>query len=55
MSAFGGFDLVVGGSPCNNLAGSNRVHRTGLVGKESSLFFDYCRILDLVRCMMGRG
>ncbi|KAH1091960.1 hypothetical protein J1N35_019217 [Gossypium stocksii] len=51
MSRFGGFDLVVGGSPCNNLAGSNRHHRDGLEGKESSLFFDYCRILDLVRCM----
>ncbi|KAK8586923.1 hypothetical protein V6N13_085938 [Hibiscus sabdariffa] len=30
MSRFGGFDLVVGGSPCNNLAGSNRHHRDGL-------------------------
>ncbi|XP_015576174.1 DNA (cytosine-5)-methyltransferase DRM2 isoform X1 [Ricinus communis] len=30
MSSFGGFDLVVGGSPCNNLAGSNRHHRDGL-------------------------
>ncbi|KAF3773533.1 DNA cytosine-5-methyltransferase DRM2 [Nymphaea thermarum] len=25
MGAFGGFDLVIGGSPCNNLTGSNRV------------------------------
>ncbi|KAJ8750022.1 hypothetical protein K2173_013937 [Erythroxylum novogranatense] len=55
MSMFGGFDLVVGGSPCNNLTGSNRVHRDGLEGKESSLFFDYCRILDLVKCMMSRN
>ncbi|WCJ24423.1 DNA (cytosine-5)-methyltransferase DRM2 [Euphorbia peplus] len=54
MKSFGGFDLVVGGSPCNNLAGSNRHHRDGLEGKESSLFFDYCRILDLVKCMMNR-
>ncbi|EPS68306.1 hypothetical protein M569_06464, partial [Genlisea aurea] len=46
----GGFDLVVGGSPCNNLAGSNRVSRDGLEGKESSLFFEYVRILDLVKC-----
>ncbi|GMJ04253.1 domains rearranged methylase 1 [Hibiscus trionum] len=51
MSQFGGFDLVVGGSPCNNLAGSNRHHRDGLEGKESSLFYDYCRILDFVRLM----
>lgn len=54
MSAFGGFDLVVGGSPCNNLAGSNRVSRDGLEGEQSSLFYDYFRILDLVRCIMGR-
>ncbi|RYR57745.1 hypothetical protein Ahy_A05g023453 isoform B [Arachis hypogaea] len=52
MNTFGGFDLIVGGSPCNNLAGSNRVSRDGLEGKESSLFFDYCRILDLVKNIM---
>lgn len=53
MSRFGGFDLVVGGSPCNNLAGSNRHHRDGLEGKESSLFFDYVRILDSVKQIMA--
>jgi site-specific DNA-cytosine methylase len=54
MNTFGGFDLVVGGSPCNNLAGSNRLHRDGLEGKESSLFYDYFRILDLVKCIMNK-
>lgn len=54
ISTFGGFDLVVGGSPCNNLAGSNRVSRDGLAGKESSLFFDYFRILDLVKNIMAK-
>ncbi|KAL2335706.1 hypothetical protein Fmac_016919 [Flemingia macrophylla] len=54
MNTFGGFDLIVGGSPCNNLAGSNRVSRDGLEGKESSLFFDYFRILDLVKNMMSK-
>lgn len=54
IGTFGGFDLVIGGSPCNNLAGSNRVSRDGLEGKESSLFFDYCRILDLVKCIAKR-
>ncbi|XP_010550143.1 PREDICTED: DNA (cytosine-5)-methyltransferase DRM2 [Tarenaya hassleriana] len=49
MDRYGGFDLVIGGSPCNNLAGSNRVSRVGLEGKESSLFFEYCRILGVVR------
>jgi len=54
MSACGGFDLVVGGSPCNNLAGSNRVSRIGLDGTESALFYDYFRILDLVKAMAPR-
>lgn len=54
MASFGGFDLIVGGSPCNNLAGSNRHHRDGLEGEHSSLFYDYFRILDLVKCMMSR-
>ena len=54
ISSFGGFDLVIGGSPCNNLAGSNRVSRNGLEGKHSSLFYHYVRILDLVKTMMGR-
>lgn len=54
ISLFGGFDLVIGGSPCNNLAGSNRVSRNGLDGKHSSLFYHYVRILDLVKTMMGR-
>lgn len=55
IGTFGGFDLIVGGSPCNNLAGSNRVSRDGLDGKESALFYDYFRILDLVKCIMSRN
>ncbi|KAM7509141.1 hypothetical protein LguiA_019594 [Lonicera macranthoides] len=54
MNSFGGFDLVIGGSPCNNLAGSNRVSRDGLDGAESALFYDYFRILDLVKCIMSK-
>ncbi|KAM5551819.1 hypothetical protein ABKV19_026598 [Rosa sericea] len=54
ISSFGGFDLVIGGSPCYNLAGSNRHHRDGLEGKESSLFYDYFHILDLVKGIMAR-
>ncbi|RZC75706.1 hypothetical protein C5167_051191 [Papaver somniferum] len=45
----GGFDLVIGGSPCNNLTGSNRWHRDGLDGKQSVLFYDYCRVLNTVK------
>ncbi|CAL1391776.1 unnamed protein product [Linum trigynum] len=55
MSVVGGFDLVVGGSPCNNLAGSNRHHRDGLEGRESSLFYDYCRILEVVKNLTAAG
>lgn len=55
INSFGGFDLVVGGSPCNNLAGSNRVSRDGLEGKDSALFYDFFRILDLVKCIMGKN
>uniref|UniRef100_A0A0D9VNI1 DNA (cytosine-5)-methyltransferase DRM2 n=1 Tax=Leersia perrieri TaxID=77586 RepID=A0A0D9VNI1_9ORYZ len=50
---FGGFDLVIGGSPCNNLAGSNRHHRDGLEGEHSALFYDYFRILDSVKTSMS--
>ncbi|CAA7033152.1 unnamed protein product [Microthlaspi erraticum] len=58
MERFGGFDLVIGGSPCNNLAGGNRVSRKGLEGEQSQLFYDYCRILKDVRnkeARMRRG
>ncbi|KAG9449879.1 hypothetical protein H6P81_009844 [Aristolochia fimbriata] len=50
----GGFDLVVGGSPCNNLSGGNRVSRDGLVGEHSSLFYDYFRILDRVKGILEK-
>ncbi|KAJ1399486.1 SAM-dependent methyltransferase DRM [Sesbania bispinosa] len=48
ITKIGGFDLIIGGSPCNNLAGSNRINRDGLEGKHSSLFFDYFRIVEAV-------
>uniref|UniRef100_A0A803L0L9 DNA (cytosine-5-)-methyltransferase n=1 Tax=Chenopodium quinoa TaxID=63459 RepID=A0A803L0L9_CHEQI len=49
-----GFDLVIGGSPCNNLAGGNRRTRDGLQGEHSSLFYHYYRILEYVRMSMKR-
>ncbi|XP_074276328.1 DNA (cytosine-5)-methyltransferase DRM2-like isoform X2 [Silene latifolia] len=52
ITEFGGFDLVIGGSPCNNLAGGNRRTRDGLQGQHSSLFFQYYRILDTVMYLM---
>ncbi|KAK8923833.1 DNA (cytosine-5)-methyltransferase DRM1 [Platanthera zijinensis] len=51
MKRYGKFDLIIGGSPCNNLAGSNRYTRSGLEGKHSSLFYDYVRILNYIRGM----
>ncbi|KAL3571754.1 hypothetical protein D5086_025658 [Populus alba] len=49
----GGFDVVIGGSPCNNLAGGNRVSRDRLEGQHCSLFYQYVRVLGLVRNMMS--
>lgn len=46
------FDLLVGGSPCQDLSGSNVKSRfgakkdTGLKGKKSGLFYEYVRILN---------
>lgn len=50
---FGGFHLVIGGSPCNNLSGANRLSRNGLEGNQSALFFDYFRILNQVKSVMA--
>ncbi|KAF9626700.1 hypothetical protein IFM89_038795 [Coptis chinensis] len=55
VNAFGGFDLLIGGSPCNNISGSNRRTRDGLEGKHSSLFFDYFRILNQVKIIMEKS
>uniref|UniRef100_A0A453GHQ9 DNA (cytosine-5-)-methyltransferase n=1 Tax=Aegilops tauschii subsp. strangulata TaxID=200361 RepID=A0A453GHQ9_AEGTS len=54
VSRFGGFDLVIGGSPCNNLAGCNRYNRDGLEGEQSALFYHYFRILNAVKSAMAR-
>uniref|UniRef100_A0ACD6A860 Uncharacterized protein n=1 Tax=Avena sativa TaxID=4498 RepID=A0ACD6A860_AVESA len=48
----GGFQLVIGGSPCNNLTGSNRRHRDGLEGEHSVLFHHYVRIARSVKLAM---
>ena len=54
IKSVGGFDLIIGGSPCNNMAGSNRLYRDGLEGEQSSLFYDYFRILETVKIIMNR-
>lgn len=53
LTQVGGFDLVVGGSPCKNLSGLNRFSRTGLAGESSVLFYEFPRILHQVREFMG--
>ncbi|KAJ4957976.1 hypothetical protein NE237_025087 [Protea cynaroides] len=54
IKSLGGFDLIVGGSPCNNLTGSNRVSRDGLKGDHSILFYEYFRVLNDVKGLMGK-
>eukprot|EP00249_Psilotum_nudum_P018677 c26913_g1_i1 orf=1531-3261(+) len=52
----GGFDLIIGGSPCNNVSGNNRVTRVGLEGKDSSAFYEFPRVLNIVKqIMQGRA
>ncbi|KAK7307226.1 hypothetical protein VNO77_40097 [Canavalia gladiata] len=55
ITKFGGFDLIIGGSPCNNLSGSNRINRHGLEGKHSSLFYEYYRIVEAVMDVQRNG
>ncbi|GLJ32486.1 hypothetical protein SUGI_0653480 [Cryptomeria japonica] len=52
INSIGGFDLIIGGSPCNNLIGSNRCTRHGLAGEQSSLFYEFPRIVKYVRGAM---
>lgn len=54
VNRFGGFDLVVGRSPCNNISGGNRHSRVGLGGEQSRLFYHYVRILKQVRKIMRK-
>lgn len=40
-----GFDLLVGGSPCQNLSIANTQTREGLDGHESGLFYQYLELI----------
>ncbi|KAF5940250.1 hypothetical protein HYC85_021417 [Camellia sinensis] len=51
VESFSGIDLMIGGSPCNNLVRGNHVSRNGLERKQSSLFFDYFHILDPINVL----
>lgn len=47
FSQYEGFDLLIGGSPCQNLSGMG--NGEGLWGDESILFFEYVRALKEVK------
>jgi site-specific DNA-cytosine methylase len=42
-------DLVIGGSPCQDLSRLNQAHGLGLDGVKSSLFFEFVRVLQLAK------
>ena len=44
----GGIDLLIGGSPCQDLSIANK-NRKGLAGEKSGLFYEYLRILREVK------
>ncbi|XP_040203583.1 DNA (cytosine-5)-methyltransferase 3A-like [Rana temporaria] len=52
IEAWGPFDLVLGGSPCNDLSVVNP-NRKGLYGGSGQLFFDFPRLLHKVRPKPG--
>jgi site-specific DNA-cytosine methylase len=43
-----GIDLLIGGSPCQDLSSSKK-NRKGLDGEKSGLFWEYIRVLNLVK------
>lgn len=47
FSQYEGFDLLIGGSPCQNLSGMG--NGEGLWGDESILFFEYVRALKEIK------
>lgn len=52
LSELGGVDLLIGGSPCQNLSVSvinNPGHNQGLEGTKSSLFYHFIRVLRTVK------
>jgi hypothetical protein len=51
---FGGFDMVVGGSPWNNIAERTCHSCNGFEGEHLSLFYEYVQIFDDVRSTMWR-
>lgn len=44
LGCVGGIDLVVGGTPCQDLSAAGL--RRGLAGERSGLYWDFCRVAD---------
>lgn len=42
-------DLLIGGSPCQDISVAKRENRKGLAGDKSKLFFEYLRILNWLK------
>lgn len=51
IAALGPIDLVIGGTPCQDLSMAGK--RAGLAGERSGLFFDFVRIFDAARRLCG--
>jgi DNA-methyltransferase (dcm) len=52
LDDLGEIDLLLGGSPCNNLSivvADRKQHHQGLKGEKSKLFFEFVRILNEVK------
>lgn len=50
LNKIGKIDLLIGGSPCQDLSRGNK-ERTGLDGDKSRLFYEYSRILKILQKM----
>jgi len=48
IDAWGPFDMLIGGSPCNDFSLVNKF-RKGIAGNSGKLFFEYARILQICR------
>ncbi|CAJ0959467.1 unnamed protein product [Ranitomeya imitator] len=52
IEEWGPFDLLIGGSPCNDLSVVNPL-RKGLYGGTGPLFFDFTRLLHIIKPQPG--
>ncbi|XP_026445307.1 DNA (cytosine-5)-methyltransferase DRM2-like [Papaver somniferum] len=52
VSSYGGFDLIVGGTRCNDKTGSSQRARDYLEGNNSCVLDEYTRILEEVKRLM---